>query len=43
MILLDVNVVVAAHRDDHPHHGTVEQGCTLASFDPDFARFPTLR
>lgn len=20
MILLDVNVVVAAHRDDHPHH-----------------------
>ena len=23
MILLDVNVVLAAHRDDHPHHGSV--------------------
>ena len=23
MILLDVNVVLAAHRDDHPHHGAV--------------------
>lgn len=23
MILLDVNVVLAAHRDDHPHHGEV--------------------
>jgi hypothetical protein len=23
MIVLDVNVVVAAHRDDHPHHGAV--------------------
>jgi toxin-antitoxin system PIN domain toxin len=23
MIVLDVNVVVAAHRDDHPHHRTV--------------------
>lgn len=23
MILLDVNVLVAAHRDDHPHHGVV--------------------
>lgn len=23
MILLDVNVVVALHRDDHPHHETV--------------------
>lgn len=23
MILLDVNVVLAAHRSDHPHHGVV--------------------
>jgi toxin-antitoxin system PIN domain toxin len=23
VILLDVNVLVAAHRDDHPHHSTV--------------------
>lgn len=23
MFLLDVNVVLAAHRGDHPHHGTV--------------------
>lgn len=23
MILLDVNVVLAAHREDHPHHPTV--------------------
>lgn len=23
MILLDVNVVLAAHRDDHPHHDVV--------------------
>lgn len=23
MFLLDVNVVLAAHRRDHPHHGTV--------------------
>jgi len=23
VLLLDVNVVLAAHRDDHPHHGTV--------------------
>ena len=23
MFLLDVNVVLAAHRDDHPHHGAV--------------------
>lgn len=23
MFLLDVNVVLAAHRDDHPHHGVV--------------------
>lgn len=23
MFLLDVNVVLAAHRDDHPHHGPV--------------------
>lgn len=23
MIVLDVNVVVAVHRDDHPHHGLV--------------------
>lgn len=23
MILFDVNVVLAAHRDDHPHHGLV--------------------
>lgn len=23
MYLLDVNVVLAAHRDDHPHHGMV--------------------
>jgi hypothetical protein len=29
MNLLDVNILVAAHRDDHPHHGLV---------DPWFAR-----
>lgn len=23
MLLLDVNMVLAAHRGDHPHHGTV--------------------
>ncbi|MGH2782066.1 MAG: type II toxin-antitoxin system VapC family toxin [Thermoleophilaceae bacterium] len=25
MLLLDVNVVLAAHRDDHPHHASVRR------------------
>lgn len=25
MILLDVNVLLAAHRDDHPHHAVVRE------------------
>lgn len=38
MMLLDVNVVLAVHRDDHAEHGA-----TVASFDRDFARFDDLQ
>lgn len=36
MLLLDVNVVLAAHRADHPHHATVRPwfDSLLASDDP---------
>lgn len=36
MFLLDVNVVLAAHRDDHPHHGAVRSWFDgmLADNDP---------
>ena len=36
MFLLDVNVVLAAHRDDHPHHGPVRSWFdeTLAGDEP---------
>lgn len=34
MILLDVNVVLAAHRDDHPHHD-VARACLEATVGGD--------
>lgn len=38
MMLLDVNVVLAAHRDDHPHHD-LARGCleAVAAGDEPFA------
>lgn len=38
MLLLDVNVVLAAHRDDHPHHATVRPWFdALVAGSDDFA------
>jgi len=38
MLLLDVNVVLAAHRADHPHHGSVRPWFDdLVSSGHDFA------
>lgn len=36
MFVLDVNIVLAAHRDDHPHHGLVRSWFdeTLAGDEP---------
>lgn len=37
MLVLDVNVVLAAHRDDHPHHTAVRGWLdTLVDGDEDF-------
>ncbi len=35
MFLLDVNIVVAAHRDDHPHHEVVRGWLDEALAGPD--------
>jgi uncharacterized protein len=35
MILVDVNVVVAAHRADHPHHGLVHPWFTTLTTGDD--------
>jgi uncharacterized protein len=45
VFLLDVNVVLAAHRDDHPHHFLVRRwfDALLSSDDPSTVPTPSVR
>lgn len=47
MLLMDVGVLVYAHREDAVEHGRyrewLESGCEWVTTDRDYTRFPGLR